>query len=52
VAGAFFATGALSLASGRRLQWKGSVIEGMPCTFVDDGGRLLVQFNSGSVSRG
>ena len=47
-AGAFFMTGALSLATGRRLQWKGSVFEGMPCTFVGDGGRLLVQFNSGS----
>lgn len=47
-AGAFFSKGALSLASGRRLQWKGSVFEGGPCTFVDEGGRVLVQFNSGS----
>jgi hypothetical protein len=47
-AGAFFATGALLLASGRRIRWAGSVLEGMPCTFVDDAGSLLVQINPGS----
>ena len=45
---AFFSNGALSLASGRQLQWKGSMFEGRPCTFVDEGGRSLVQFDSGS----
>lgn len=45
---AFLSKGTLSLASGRQLQWKGSVFEGSPCTFVDDGGRLLIQINAGS----
>jgi len=47
-AGPFFATGALSLASGRQLQWKGFVIEGTSCRFVDDGGRMLIQIDPGS----
>ena len=42
---AYFSKGALSLANGRQLQWKSSVFEGRPCTFVDEGGRLLVQLN-------
>ncbi len=50
-AGAFFARGTVSLASGRQLRWKGSVFEGGLCTFVDDGGRLLVQINPGSFFR-
>jgi len=47
-AGAFFSTAVLSLTSGRRLRWKGSVFEGAPCTFVDDNGSPLVRINSGS----
>jgi hypothetical protein len=46
--GALFATGVLSLASGRRLMWNGSVLERMPCAFADDSGRSLVRINSGS----
>lgn len=47
-AGPFFTTGTLSLASGRRLEWKGSMFEGKSSTFVDESGRMLVRFRSGS----
>lgn len=48
-AGAFFATGTLTLDSGRQLRWEGSVLEGTPCRFVD-GRRWVVQINPGSFS--
>jgi hypothetical protein len=48
-AGAFFGTGVLSLASGRRILWNGSLLKGMPCSFVDDGGSVFVTINAGSV---
>ena len=47
-AGPFFTTGVLSLATGRRFQWKGSLFEGLPSAFVDETGRMFVQFRSGS----
>jgi hypothetical protein len=46
-AGPFFASGTLSLVSGRRRQWKGGVFEG-PSAFLDERGRMLVQFRTGS----
>jgi hypothetical protein len=47
LAGPFFTSGTLSLVSGRRLQWKGGVFEG-PSAFLDERGRMLVQFRTGS----
>jgi hypothetical protein len=47
-AAAFFSKGTLSLASGRQLRWKGSLIEGASCFFLDEGDRPLMELRSGS----
>jgi len=47
-AGPFFSTGTLTMANGLRFRWRGSTIEGIASTFLDENGRALVLFRNGS----